>query len=112
MNQDQKSRLGGFFFIFAGAVLGYLSIWTPYQAALAGSQTLTLNRTGIALSIILPLAGIVLAIGGEAASNHIKAQTAGRKTKLGWVYMIIIGAIALGVFFAVESKFESMGYST
>jgi hypothetical protein len=111
MNQDQKSRLGGLFFIVAGAVLAYLSIWTPYKEAIAGSQTISLNRTGIALAILLPLMGVVLAIGGEAASNHIKVQTVGKKTKLGWVYLIIIGAIALAVYYAVQTKFESMGYS-
>ncbi len=111
MNQDQKSRLGGLFFIFSGAVLGYLSIWSPYQDAVSGSQTVTLNRTGIALSILLPLVGVVLAIGGEAVSNHLKAKTVGKNTKLGWLYIAIIGAIALGVYYAVETKFESMGYT-
>lgn len=111
MNQDQKSRVGGLFLIFGGALLGYLSIWTPYKEALTGSQTIQLNRTGIALAILFPLMGVVLAIGGEAASNHIKAQTTGKKTKLGWVYIALIAAIALGVYWVVQTKFESMGYS-
>ena len=111
MNQDQKSRLGGLFLIFGGALLGYLSIWKPYTEALTGSQTIQLNRTGIALAILFPLLGVVLTIGGETASNHIKAQTSGKKTKLGWVYIAIIAAIALGVYWVVQTKFESMGYS-
>ena len=111
MNQDQKSRLGGLFFIISGAVLGYLSIWTPYKDALSGSQTIQLNRSGIALSILFPLMGVILAIGGETASDHIKAQTTGTKTKLGWVYIAIIAAIALGVYLVVKTRFESMGYS-
>ena len=111
VHQDHKTRLGGLLFILGGAVLGYLSIWRPYREAVAGSQTLSLNRSGIGLSILLPLMGIVLVIGGEAAMNHLKGQTVGRKTKLGWFYLILIGAIALGVYYAVQTKFETMGYT-
>jgi hypothetical protein len=111
VNQDHKTRLGGLFFILGGAVLGYLSIWRPYREAVAGSQTLSLNRSGIGLSILLPLMGIVLVVGGETAMNHLKAQTVGKKTKLGWLYLIVIGAIALGVYYAVQQKFEAMGYA-
>ena len=111
MPQDQKTRLGGLLFIVSGALLGYLSIWRTYQEALAGSQTLVLNRGGIALSILFPLMGIVLAIGGEPVMLHIKAHAAGKKTRLGWVYVAIIAAIALGVYYVVQSKFEAMGYS-
>ncbi|MBC7840910.1 MAG: hypothetical protein H7099_01270 [Gemmatimonadaceae bacterium] len=99
------------FLIVGGALLGYLSIWKPYNEALTGSQTIQLNRTGIALAILFPLMGVILAIGGEAASNHIKAQTTGKKTKLGWVYIAIIAAIALGVHWVVETRFESLGYT-
>ncbi len=78
---------------------------------MTGSQTIQLNRSGIALSILFPLMGVVLAIGGEAASSHLKAQTSDKKTKLGWVCIAIIAAIALGVYWVVQTKFESMGYS-
>ena len=111
MSQDQKTRLGGLFFIVSGFFLGYLSIWHPYQDALAGTQTLQLNRGGIALSILFPLLGVILIIGGEPVMQHIKAHTAGKKTKLGWAYVAIIGAIALGVYYVVQSKFEAMGYT-
>ena len=111
VNQDQKARAGGLFFIVGGAVLAYLSIWLPYQQARAGAQTVSLHRTGVALAILFPLMGIILAAGGATAANHIKAQTAGRKTRLGWVYVVIIGAIALGVYLIVERKFEAMGYT-
>jgi heme/copper-type cytochrome/quinol oxidase subunit 3 len=111
VTQDQKTRLGGLLFIVSGAFLGYLSIWRTYQEAVAGSRTLVLNRSGIALSILFPLMGVILAIGGEPAMVHIKAHTAGRKTKLGWAYVAIIAAIALGVYYVVETKFESMGYT-
>lgn len=111
MTQDHKSRLGGLVFIIGGAVLGYLSIWTPYTDALAGSQSVSLSRSGIALSILFPLMGVILIIGGETASDHIKAQTTGKRTKLGWVYTAIIAAIALGVYFIVQHKFETMGYT-
>ncbi len=110
MDQDQKSRLGGLFLLVSGAVLGYLSIWRTYQEALAGSQTLVLNQTGIGLAILFPLMGVVLIVGGESAMNHLKANTAGKKTKRGWVYIAIMGAIALGVFYVVQSRFEAMGY--
>lgn len=111
MTQDHKSRLGGLVFIVGGALLGDLSIWTPYRDALAGSQSVSLNRSGIALSILFPLMGVILIIGGEAASDHIKAQTTGTKTKLGWVYIVIFGAIALGVYYLVQHKFETLGYT-
>ena len=111
MTQDHKSRLGGLVFIIGGAVLGYLSIWTPYQEALAGSQSVSLNRSGIALAILFPLLGVILIIGGEAASDHIKAQTSGKRTKLGWIYTAVIAAIALGVYYVVQHKFETMGYT-
>jgi uncharacterized membrane protein YozB (DUF420 family) len=112
LNQDHRIRLGGLFFIVCGAVLGYLSIWTPYKEALAGSQSLVLNRGGIALAILFPLMGVVLIVGGEAAADHFKAHTKpGQRTVRGWVYVAIIGAIALGVFYAVQHKFETMGYT-
>ena len=111
MNQDLKARLGGLLFVFAGAVLAYLSIWQPYTQARAGAQTVSLNRTGIAMAILFPLMGVILVAGGEAVANHIKAQTAGKKTKLGWVYVVIVGAIALGVYLVVERRFEEMGYT-
>jgi hypothetical protein len=111
VNQDLKARLGGLFLVFGGAVLAYLSIWKPYTLARGGAQTVSLNRTGIAMAILFPLMGIILVAGGEAVANHIKAQTAGKKTKLGWVYLVIIGAIALGVYIAVERRFEEMGYT-
>ena len=111
MDQDQKTRLGGLFLIISGAVLGYLSIWLPYQHARSGAQTVSLNRTGIAMAILFPLIGVVLAAGGEAVNSHLKAQTVGKKTKLGWVYIAIVAAIALGVYLIVENKFEAMGYT-
>lgn len=112
MTNDQKNRLGGLFLIFFGAVLGWMSIWRPYQAALAGTPSLSLNRTGIAVSILFPILGLLLAIGGESVNNHIKAHTAtGKRTRLGWLYIICIGAVALTVFWIVERKFEAMGYS-
>ena len=111
MTQDQKTRLGGLFFILSGAFLGYLSIWRTYQEALAGSRTLVLNRGGIALSILFPLMGVILAIGGEPVMQHIKTHTAGTRTKLGWLYVAIIAAIALGVYYVVQAKFESLGYT-
>ena len=110
MDQDQKTRLGGLFLLCSGLALGYLAIWRPFQAALTGSASVTLNRTGIGVAILFPLMGAVLIVGGEAASNHLKAQTTGKKTKLGWVYIAIIGAIALGAYLAVESQFKALGY--
>jgi hypothetical protein len=112
MDQDQKTRLGGLFFMLSGGLLAYLAIWRPYQQALAGSPTLSLNRTGIGLAILLPLMGILLAVGGETVSNHLKAHTAGEKTKRGWAYLIVIGAVALGAFLLVQSKFEALGYTS
>jgi nicotinic acid mononucleotide adenylyltransferase len=111
VNQDQKTRIGGLIFIIGGAVLAYLSIWTPYREALSGAQTVALNRTGIALSILFPLMGAVLVAGGEAVNTHLKAHATGKKTIRGWIYIAIIGAIAIGVYYAVQSKFESMGYT-
>jgi drug/metabolite transporter (DMT)-like permease len=111
VNQDQKTRIGGLFFIVCGAVLGYLAIWRPYQSALGGSASVSLNRMGIALAIVLPLAGAILVAGGEAASDHIKAQTVGKKTRLGWVYLLLIAAISLAVFLLVQSKFAALGYT-
>lgn len=111
MDQDQKARLGGLFLLCGGALLGYLAIWRPYQAALSGAPTVSLHRMGIALAILFPLLGAMLIAGGEAVSNHIKAQTTGKKTKLGWVYVVIIGAVAVGVYLVVESKFKALGYT-
>ena len=111
VNQDQKARAGGLFFVGGGAVLAYLSIWLPYQQARAGAQTVSLNRSGITLAVLFPLVGLILTAGGETAANHIKAQTTGKKTKLGWVYVAVIAAIALGVYLVVENKFEQMGYT-
>ncbi len=111
MNQDQKARLGGLFFVFAGAALTYLAIWRPYQAALWGEPTVSLNRTGIAFGILLPLMGVLLAAGGESVANHLKAQTNGKRTTLGWVSVVIFGALALGVYLVVEAKFAALGYS-
>jgi hypothetical protein len=111
MDQDHRARLGGVFFVLMGALLGWLSIWRPYQAALAGSPTVQLNRTGIALAILLPLMGVALAVGGEAVVQHLKANTGARKSARGWVYIVLIGAVALGAFLMVQSKFEAMGYT-
>lgn len=111
MNQDQKARLGGLFFVLAGAALTYLAIWRPYQAALRGEPTVSLNRTGIALGILLPLMGVLLATGGESVANHLKAQTNGKRTALGWVYIVVFGAIALSVYVVVEAKFTALGYT-
>jgi hypothetical protein len=111
MNQDQKTRIGGLFFILCGAVLAYLAIWRPYQAALAGSATVSLNRMGIALAIVFPLVGAVLTAGGEAASDHIKAQTVGTKTRLGWLYLLLIAGISLSAYLLVQSKFAALGYT-
>jgi hypothetical protein len=111
LDQDQKTRLGGLFLIVGGAVLGYLSIWTPYKEAQTGAQTVALSQGGIALSILFPLLGVILAIGGQAVNEHFKAQIAGKKTKLGWVYIAIIGAVALGVYKYVEHRFALMGYT-
>ncbi len=112
MNQDQKARLGGLFFVLAGAALTYLAIWRPYQAALRGEPTVSLNRTGIALGILLPLMGVLLATGGESVANHLKAQTNGKRTALGWVYIVVFGAIALSVYVVVEAKFTALGYTS
>ena len=111
MDQDQKSRLGGVFFVVMGAVLGWLSIWKPYQEALAGSQTLVLNRGGIALAIMLPLMGILLAIGGDSVVQHLKAHTGEKKTTRGYIYLGVMVVIALATYYTVQSKFEAMGYT-
>jgi hypothetical protein len=112
MTQDHKNRLGGVFLMIGGAVLAYLSIWRPYQAALAGSATVVLNRTGIGLGIIFPILGAILIAGGEAVNEHMKAHMVrGNRTKRGWVYIAIVAAIALGAYFVVESKFEALGYT-
>ncbi|MCC7051824.1 MAG: hypothetical protein IT355_01070 [Gemmatimonadaceae bacterium] len=111
MDQDQRVRLGGVFFVVMGGVLGWLSIWRPYQEALGGSPTVQLNRTGIGLAILLPLMGVLLAAGGDTVVQHLKANTAGRKTPRGWLYIGVIAAIALGAFLLVQAQFESMGYT-
>lgn len=111
MDQDQKARLGGLFLIISGCVLGYLAIWRPYQDALSGSPTVSLNQTGIGIAILFPLFGILLVAGGESVSNHLKAHTAGTKTKRGWAYIALIAAIALGTFLFVQSRFEALGYT-
>lgn len=111
MDQDQKTRLGGLFLIGGGAVLGYLSIWTPYQEAQTGAQTVSLSQGGIALSILFPMLGAILIIGGQAVNEHLKAQSTGKKTKLGWVYIAIIAVAALGVYKFVEHRFALMGYT-
>jgi hypothetical protein len=111
VNQDHKARLGGLFFLCAGAVLVYLSIWRPYQEALAGKHTVMLNRTGIGLAILFPLLGAILIAGGEAVNEHVKAQrVAGRRTIRGWAYIIIVGVIAIGAYLVLRSKFEALGY--
>ena len=112
MNQDHKARLGGLFLMCAGAVLGYLSIWRPYQQALSGSNTVLLNRTGIGLAILFPLLGAILVAGGEAVNEHFKAQrVAGKRSALGWAYIVIVGVIAIGAYLLVQSKFEALGYT-
>ena len=112
MDKDQKARLGGLFLMLSGGLLAYLAIWRPYQSALAGSTTVSLNQTGIALGILFPLMGMVLVAGGEAVSNHLKAHTAGTRTTRGWAYIAIIAAIALGTFLFVERRFEALGYTS
>lgn len=111
MNQDQKSRAAGFMFIFCGALLGYLAIWTPYQQALRGEPQVALNRGGIALAILFPIMGVILAALGQAASDHMKTHFGAKKTPRGWAYIITIGAVALVTFFVVEAKFEALGYT-
>lgn len=112
MDQDQKVRLGGLFFVVWGGVMAWLSIWTPYRDAMAHSPTVSLNRTGIALAILLPLMGVALAIGGETFVEHFKANASGdTKTMRGKVYIAVIAAIALAAYWAVERQFEAMGYS-
>ncbi len=110
MDQDQKTRVGGLFLLCSGLALGYLSIWRPYQAAIAGAPSVSLSRMGIGVAILFPLLGAILIVGGEAASNHLKAHATGTKTKRGWVYIAIIAAIALGAYLTVEAKFNSLGY--
>ena len=112
MTQDHKNRLGGGVLLIGGAVLAYLSIWRPYQDALGGSNTVLLNRTGIALAILFPLLGAILIAGGEAVNEHLKTHmTRGNRTMRGWVYIAIVAVIALGAYLLVESKFEALGYT-
>ena len=111
MNQDHKTRLGGLFLMIAGTVIGYLAIWRPYQAALAGSNTVSLHKSGIAVAILFPLLGAVLVAGGDAFNEHFKAQVVGKKTKLGWLYLGIVATIAIGAYTLVTAKFEALGYS-
>ena len=98
--------------IIGGAVLGWLSIWKPYQAALAGSPSVSLNQTGIGVAILFPIMGIGLVVGGQSLNDHFKANASGVRTKRGWVYLIVLGAIALATFLFVQSRFEALGYTS
>ncbi len=111
MTQDQKSRAAGVVFLVCGALLGYLAIWRPYQEALRGVPTVALNRTGIAMAILFPIAGLILATLGESASAHLRQHVGPTKTRRGWAYMLVIGAVALATFFIVERRFEALGYT-
>ena len=89
-----------------------MAIWRPYQAALAGSSTVTLNRTGIGIGLLFPLLGVLLMLGGQSFNEHLKTQTTtGKRTRLGWLYIVAIGAIALTGYLVIESKFRALGYT-
>jgi hypothetical protein len=111
MNEDLKVRLGGVFLVVAGGVLGWLSIWRPYQAALAGSASVSLNTKGIALAVLFPLLGLMLAGGGSRLNEHFKAvKQQGKSSRVTYLYLAVIGGIAIGAYLYVKSVFAGLGY--
>jgi hypothetical protein len=112
MNPDLKTRLGGLMLLVSGGVLSWLSIWKPYQAALAGSPTVSLNTRGIGLAVLFPILGVILLAGGERVNEHFKSvKAAGRTNKLSYVYIGLVALVAVGAYMFVKSRFALLGYS-
>jgi uncharacterized membrane protein YidH (DUF202 family) len=112
MNDDLKARLGGVFLILCGGGLAWFTIWRPYQQALAGEPSISYSTKGIALGVLFPLAGLLLAVFGARLNDRVKQLNATRKGSVQyWLYIAIIAAIAIGSFLYIKSRFTALGYA-
>jgi TRAP-type C4-dicarboxylate transport system permease small subunit len=111
MNDDLKTRLGGLFLLLMGAGFAFFFIWRPYQQALAGASSVSLSMKAIGISILLPIVGLVIALGGKTVNDYFKrVGNGGKGSPMFYVYMAIIIACTLGGYFYIESVFKGLGY--
>jgi uncharacterized membrane protein YidH (DUF202 family) len=112
MNPDLKARLGGVFLMLCGGGLAWYTIWRPYQQAVAGAPSVSYSTKGIALGVLFPLVGLLLAVFGARLNDHVKELNAGGKFSLRyWIYIAVVAAIAIGSFLYVKSRFTALGYA-
>lgn len=108
MSDDLKTRLAGLALLAGGALFGWMFIWSPYRAAVAGAPEIHYSTKAFVLVPMCLIFGIVmLTIGTRYAYRDAEKQ---QLTPLGWVLFAAIVILTGVTWWWLETRFTALGY--
>jgi hypothetical protein len=103
-------RVTGILALLIGAYGAYISIYEPYTKVLAQEPEIYFSRTGIFLSICLPLIGLLYVIFGRRCAEIMLSDPADQKPIVKVISIGSFAAIAGVLFYVITNFIEAKGY--
>lgn len=105
-------RLGGLALIAAGVAIGWLAIWQPYQAALAGADEVSLHFMGFVGVPLCIMTGLLAAIGGpDMAADIMGPPETPRQRIIAIIVAVVSLAIGGAAYWWMDSQLSALGFS-
>ena len=105
----KNKRVGGLVTMAVGAVLGKIFIVDVLQAAKVGQAEVNVYRTGIVVSIICLLLGLLYIIFGDKVENILKFDANNLKFQNVLILLMLAG-VGLAGYVWVNMELSTMGY--
>lgn len=105
-----NARLGGVFLLGFAALLSWLCLWQPLQAAQSGAAEISTSIKGVALIPFGVLLGSGLLFGGDAFKNLLRSEESENPQFAGWVVIAISAVAGLGLYIWLDGYLSELGY--